>query len=94
MLNTEQTDHPMSVVMLWIAVDVPTSRVDDILLINTELKQAAELGCVQLLLALQRVWNRCHRCNIRPENPELTYMYPPYSCRFCVCYAIDQSVVI
>jgi hypothetical protein len=51
MLNTEQTDHPMSVVMLWIAVDVPTSRVDGILR-NTESKQAAELGCVQLLLPL------------------------------------------
>jgi hypothetical protein len=38
----KQTDHPMSVVMLWIAVDVPTSRVDGISL-NTELKQAAEL---------------------------------------------------
>jgi hypothetical protein len=35
----------MSVVMLWIAADVPTSRVDDILP-NTELKPAAELGCV------------------------------------------------
>jgi hypothetical protein len=51
MLNTEQTDHPMFVVMSWIAVDVPTSRVDDILL-NTELKPAAELGCGQFLLAL------------------------------------------